>query len=59
MPKIDEKLSEYYNVLKMAKKPSWEEFSTTAKVALAVMFIIGFVGFVVYLLMEVLPGAFK
>lgn len=59
MPKIGEKLNEYYNVLKMAKKPSWEEFSTTAKVALVVMFIVGFVGFVVYLLMEVLPGAFR
>lgn len=59
MPKIDWKLSEYYNVLKMAKKPSWEEFSTTAKVALVVMFIVGFVGFVIYLLMEVLPGAFR
>jgi len=43
----------------MAKKPSWDEFSTTAKVALAVMFIVGFVGFLVYLLMEVLPGAFR
>ncbi|MDK2795891.1 MAG: protein transport protein subunit gamma [Archaeoglobaceae archaeon] len=59
MPKISDWVSEYYNVLKMAKKPSWEEFSTTAKVALAVMFIVGFVGFVIYLLMEVLPGAFR
>jgi len=59
MLKISEKLSDYYNVLKMAKKPSWDEFSTTAKVALAVMFIVGFVGFLVYLLMEVLPGAFR
>lgn len=59
MLKIGEKLSEYYNVLKMAKKPTWEEFATTAKVALVVMFIIGFIGFIIYLLMEVLPGAFK
>jgi protein transport protein SEC61 subunit gamma-like protein len=59
MLRIGEKLSEYYNVLKMARKPSWEEFSMTAKVALAVMFVIGFVGFVIYLLMEVLPGAFR
>ncbi|MCX8172867.1 MAG: protein translocase SEC61 complex subunit gamma [Archaeoglobaceae archaeon] len=59
MQKISEKLSEYYNVLKMAKKPTWEEFSTTAKVALAVMFIIGFIGFVIYLLMEVLPGVLR
>lgn len=59
MPKLEEKLREYYNVLKMARKPNWEEFSTTAKVALAVMFLIGFVGFVIYLFMEVLPGAFR
>ncbi|MEG9195118.1 MAG: protein translocase SEC61 complex subunit gamma [Candidatus Methanoglobus sp.] len=59
MPKISDRLSEYYNVLKMAKKPSWDEFSTTAKVALAVMFVVGFVGFLVYLVMEVLPGAFR
>ncbi|MEM1592995.1 MAG: protein translocase SEC61 complex subunit gamma [Archaeoglobaceae archaeon] len=59
MPKLEERLREYYNVLKMAKKPSWEEFSMMAKVALAVMFVVGFVGFVIYLLMEVLPGAFR
>ncbi len=40
---IQSKLKEYYNVLKMARKPDWEEFSMTAKVALAVMFIVGFV----------------
>lgn len=55
----EEKLREYYNVLKMAKKPNWEEFSMTAKVALAVMFVIGFVGFAIYLLLEVLPGALR
>lgn len=59
MPKLEEKLREYYNVLKMAKKPNWEEFTMTAKVALAVMFVVGFVGFVIYLLMEVLPGALR
>ncbi len=56
---LQDKLKEYYNVLKMARKPDWEEFSTTAKVALAVMFAVGFVGFLIYILMEILPGAFK
>ncbi len=56
---IKEVLREYYNVLKMSKKPSREEFMLTAKVALAVMFVVGFVGFVIYLLLEVLPGAFR
>lgn len=59
MTKIEEKVREYYNVLKMARKPNWEEFSLTAKVALAVMFIVGFVGFAIYLLIEVLPGALR
>ncbi len=56
---IQDKLKEYYNVLKMARKPDWEEFSTTAKVALAVMFAVGLVGFFIYILMEILPGALK
>ncbi|MDW7990244.1 MAG: protein translocase SEC61 complex subunit gamma [Archaeoglobaceae archaeon] len=59
MSKIEEKLREYYNVLKMARKPNREEFSLTAKVALVVMLIIGFVGFLIYIFMEVLPGAFR
>lgn len=53
------KIKEYINVLKMTRKPDRDEFIMTAKVALAVMFTVGFVGFVVYLLMNVLPGAFK
>lgn len=59
LSEIREKLTEYYNIIKMARKPDWEEFSTTAKIAVAVIFIIGFLGFVVYLLMEILPGALK
>jgi len=56
---IQSKLKEYYNVLKMARKPDWEEFSTTAKVALIVIFVVGFIGFGIYILMELLPGALK
>ncbi|WP_202318428.1 protein translocase SEC61 complex subunit gamma [Archaeoglobus neptunius] len=56
---IQNKLREYYNVLKMARKPDWEEFSTTAKVAIVVMIIVGFIGFAIYILMEILPGALK
>jgi len=56
---IKEVIREYYNVLKMSKKPSREEFMLTAKVALAVMFVVGFAGFVIYLFLEVLPGAFR
>ncbi|RLI75927.1 protein translocase SEC61 complex subunit gamma [Archaeoglobales archaeon] len=56
---IQDKLKEYYNVLKMARKPSREEFLTTTKVAVAVMFIVGLIGFAVYLLMDILPKVFK
>jgi len=59
LSEIQDKLKEYYNVLKMARKPDWEEFSTTTKVALAVMFAVGFVGFLIYILMEIFPGAVK
>ncbi len=56
---IQSKLQEYYNVLKMARKPNWDEFSTTTKVALAVMFAVGAFGFLIYILMEIVPGVFK
>ncbi|HID42334.1 MAG TPA: protein translocase SEC61 complex subunit gamma [Archaeoglobaceae archaeon] len=59
MGDIETKIREYIKLLKMARKPDSEEFFTTTKVAMAVMVIIGLVGFVIYLLMNVLPGAFK
>ncbi|WP_290900770.1 protein translocase SEC61 complex subunit gamma [Ferroglobus sp.] len=52
-------IREYINILKMTRKPDKEEFWTTTKVAVAVMFIVGFIGFVIYLLMDVLPGALR
>lgn len=52
-------IREYINILKMTRKPDREEFWTTTKVAVAVMFIVGFIGFVIYLLMDVLPGALR
>lgn len=54
-----ETLKEYYNVLKMSRKPDRDEFNLIAKVTLAIMFLVGFVGFLIYLLLEVLPGVFK
>ena len=56
---VQNKLREYYNVLKMARKPDWDEFSMTAKVAIAGMFVVGFVGFLINVLMEILPGALR
>ncbi|RLI01614.1 protein translocase SEC61 complex subunit gamma [Candidatus Bathyarchaeota archaeon] len=57
--RFEENLKEYLNVLKMTRKPDRDEFTTTTKVALVVMFIVGFIGFLIYLLIQVLPGAFK
>lgn len=56
---INDKLKDYINILKMTRKPDREEFVTTTKVAVAVMFVVGFIGFIIYLLMDVLPGALK
>ena len=47
---IQKKLQEYYNVLKMTRKPDREEFFTTTKVSIAVMFFVGAIGFLIYLL---------
>ncbi len=56
---IGDKLKEYANVLKMTRKPDRDEFLMTAKVSIAVMFAVGFFGFVIYMLMNLLPRAFK
>ncbi|HEY9205527.1 MAG TPA: protein translocase SEC61 complex subunit gamma [Candidatus Methanoperedens sp.] len=52
------RLSEYLRVLKLTRKPSREEFTVIAKVAGAGILLIGFIGFVIYLLISVLPGVF-
>ncbi len=52
---IQAKLREYLNVLKMARKPDREEFLTTTKISIAVMFVVGFIGFIIYIIMEILP----
>jgi len=59
MNNINEKLNEYLKVLKMARKPDRDEFLSTTKIAVAVMFVVGLVGFLIYILMEILPGALK
>ncbi|MEF8801888.1 MAG: protein translocase SEC61 complex subunit gamma [Halolamina sp.] len=48
--------SDYIRVLKLASTPEWEEFSMIAKIAGAGIFLIGFVGFVIFALMSFLPG---
>ena len=52
---LSEKLKEYARILKLTKKPDREEFSTVAKVAGAGILIVGLIGFLIYLLMDILP----
>ena len=59
MNNINEKLNEYLKILKMARKPDRDEFLSTTKIAVAVMFVAGLAGFLIYILMEILPGALK
>ena len=48
-------ISSYVRVLKLASTPSWQEFSQIAKIAAAGIFLVGLMGFVIFLLMNVLP----
>lgn len=52
---IKKKLNEYKRVLKISSKPDREEFSMSAKITGAGMLIIGIIGFVFYLLQNLLP----
>jgi len=53
------RLSEYTRILKLTRKPTREEFTIIAKVAGAGILLIGFIGFIIYLLITVLPSWFK
>jgi len=56
---LQAKIKEYINVLKMARKTDRDEFLSTTKISVAVMFLVGLIGFIIYILMEILPGVFK
>ena len=49
-------LNSYVRVLKLASTPSWDEFSQVAKIAGAGIVLVGFMGFLIYVFMFVLPG---
>jgi protein transport protein SEC61 subunit gamma-like protein len=51
-------LEEYKRVLKLARKPSREEFNMIAKVSMAGIGLIGTIGFIIYALLTELPRAF-
>jgi protein transport protein SEC61 subunit gamma-like protein len=49
-------LTSYVRVLKMASTPSWREFSQVAKIAGAGIVLVGFIGFIIYVFMFLIPG---
>ncbi|WP_181684864.1 protein translocase SEC61 complex subunit gamma [Halorhabdus salina] len=49
-------LTSYVRVLKLASTPSWQEFSQVAKIAGAGILLVGLLGFVIFVVMTVLPG---
>lgn len=53
------RLGEYVRILKLTRKPTREEFGVIAKVAGAGILLIGFIGFIIYILISVMPGWFK
>lgn len=51
-------IEEYIRVLRLARKPTREEFTMIAKVSMAGIGIIGTIGFLIYALLTELPKAF-
>jgi protein transport protein SEC61 subunit gamma-like protein len=49
-------LNSYVRVLKLASTPSWNEFSQIAKIAGAGILLVGLIGFVIFVLMNFVPG---
>ena len=52
--RIKEYVSECWRVLKITKKPTKEEFKTIVKVSGIGMLLIGFIGFLIVLIKELL-----
>ncbi|MFW5896387.1 MAG: protein translocase SEC61 complex subunit gamma [archaeon] len=49
-------LTSYVRVLKLASTPSWQEFSQIAKIAGAGILLVGLLGFIIFVVMNFLPG---
>jgi protein transport protein SEC61 subunit gamma-like protein len=47
-------LKEYVRILKLTRRPSREEFTKISEVSAAGILIIGLVGFLIYLLMDLI-----
>lgn len=48
-------ISDYVRVLKLASTPSWNEFSQITKIAGAGIFLVGLLGFLIFVLMSFIP----
>lgn len=55
---MKEKIREYIRILKLTKKPDWKEYSTIAKTTSVGLLIIGFIGFIIYLIFNLVIGGF-
>ncbi|WP_254543436.1 protein translocase SEC61 complex subunit gamma [Halomarina pelagica] len=53
---VPKDLSSYVRVLKLASTPSREEFAQVALIAGAGIVLVGFIGFVIFVIMTLLPG---
>ncbi|GAB3414380.1 protein translocase SEC61 complex subunit gamma [Haloparvum alkalitolerans] len=49
-------LNSYIRVLKLASTPSSDEFLQVSKIAGAGILLVGFLGFLIYAIMSLLPG---
>ena len=50
-------IKQYIRILQLTRKPSMDEFLTISKVAGAGILLIGVMGFVIYLIMVLIPTA--
>lgn len=54
---VPKDLSSYLRVLRMASTPSWDEFSQVSTIAGVGILLVGLLGFTIFAIMSVLPGA--
>ena len=54
---ITNSLKQYIRILQLTRKPSMDEFLTISKVAGAGILLIGIIGFLIYLVMVLIPTA--
>ena len=52
---IKQTIRNYIRVLKIAKKPNFKEFSDSAKICFVGLFVVGIIGFLIYLISITTP----